>query len=135
LRRRTGPIVPNAEHARTSAIFTVDAGGGRIRGVRAGHAALVPIFESWMAPLGDLGVTMVASASDCGGDCRPFAEVGIPAPVFTQDPLDYSTRTHHTNMDTYEYLIADDLRQAAIVVATMVYSTAMREGLLPRPVW
>jgi hypothetical protein len=132
LRRRTGPIIPKAEHARISAIFTVDAGGGRIRGVSAGHADLVPIFQSWMTPLRDLGVTMVAPNSDCGGDCRPFAEAGIPSPVFKQDPLDYSTRTHHTNMDTYEYLIADDLRQAALVVATMLYNTAMRDEMLPR---
>jgi len=132
LRRTTGPIIPKAEHARISAIFTVDAGGGRIRGVSAGHADLVPIFQSWMTPLRDLGVTMVAPNSDCGGDCRPFAEAGIPSPVFKQDPLDYSTRTHHTNMDTYEYLIADDLRQAAVVVATMLYNTAMRDEMLPR---
>jgi hypothetical protein len=134
LRRRTGPVVPKAEHARISAIFTVDAGGGRIRGVRAGHADLVPIFQSWIAPLRDLGITMVASASDCGGDCRPFAEVGIPAPIFKQDPLDYSTRTQHTNMDTYEYLVPDDLRQASLVVAAMLYNTAMRDRMLPRAV-
>lgn len=134
LRRRTGPIVPKAEHARISAIFTVDAGGGRIRGVRAGHANLVPIFQSWTAPLRDLGVTMVATAGDCGGDCRPFAEVGIPTPIFKQDPLDYSTRTHHTNMDTFEYLVPDDLRQASLVVAAMLYNTAMRDRMLPRAV-
>ena len=134
LRRRQGPIVPRAEHARISAIFTVDAGGGRIRGVSAGHADLVPIFQSWMAPLRDLGVTMVAPASDCGGDCRPFAEVGIPSPVFKQDPLDYSARTHHTNMDMYEYLVPDDVRQAALVVAAMLYNTAMRDRMLPRAV-
>jgi hypothetical protein len=134
LRLRTGPIVPQADHALTSAIFTVDAGGGRIRGISTGQAELVPTFASWMTPLRDLGATMVAAASDCGGDCRPFAEIGIPTPVFKQDPLDYDTRTHHTNMDTYEYLIADDLRQSAIVVATMLYNTAVRDGLLPRPV-
>lgn len=77
---------------------------------------------------------MVAPASDCGGDCRPFAEVGIPSPVFKQDPLDYSTRTHHTNMDMYEYLVPDDVRQAALVVAAMLYNTAMRDRMLPRAV-
>ena len=132
LRRRTGPILPKAGHARISAIFTLDAGGGRIRGVSVGHAGLVPIFKSWMDPLRDLGVTMVSPNSDCGGDCRPFAEVGIPALVFRHDPLDYSTRTHHTNMDAYEYLVPEDLRQAAIVVAAMLYNTAMRDQLLPR---
>jgi peptidase M28-like protein len=133
LRRRAGPIVPRAEHARISAIFTLDAGGGRIRGVSVGTRALAAIFEPWVAPLRDLGMTMVSPNTDCGGDCRPFAEVGLPTPVFTHDPLDYDTRTHHTNMDTYEHLIPDDLRQAAVVVATMLYNTAMREEMLPRP--
>jgi carboxypeptidase Q len=133
LRRRAGPITFKAGHAQISAIFTLDAGGGRIRGVSVGTPALAAIFEPWVASLRDLGMTMVSPNSDCGGDCRPFAEVGLPTPVFTHDPLDYETRTHHTNMDTYEHLIPDDLRQAAVVVATMLYNTAMREEMLPRP--
>ena len=78
-------------------------------------------------------MTMVSPKTDCGGDCRPFAEVGLPTPVLRHDPLDYDTRTHHSNMDTYEHLIPDDLRQAAVVVATMLYNTAMLEAMLPRP--
>jgi carboxypeptidase Q len=133
LRRRAGPIMFKPEHSRISAIFTLDAGGGRIRGISVGTPALAAIFEPWVAPLRDLGMTMVSPRTDCGGDCRPFAEVGLPTPVFRHDPLDYDTRTHHTNMDTYEHLIPDDLRQAAVVVATMLYNTAMREEMLPRP--
>ena len=133
LRRKAGPIVFKAEHSRISAIFTLDAGGGRIRGISVGTPALATIFEPWIAPLRDLGMTMVSPRADCGGDCRPFAEVGLPAPVFRHDPLDYDTRTHHTNMDTYEHLVPDDLRQAAVIVATMLYNTAMREEMLPRP--
>jgi carboxypeptidase Q len=132
LRRRAGPIVFKVEHARISAIFTLDAGGGRIRGVSVGTQELAAIFEPWVAPLQDLGMTMVSPKTDCGGDCRPFAEVGLPTPVFMHDPLDYDTRTHHTNMDTYEHLMPDDLRQAAVVTATMLYNTAMREDMLPR---
>jgi carboxypeptidase Q len=133
MRRRSGPMVPKADHARLSALFTLDAGGGRIRGISVGaNPALVPMFKQWSAPLEELGMTMVAARSDCGGDCRPFAEAGIPALVFRHDPLDYDTRTHHTNMDTYEHLIPDDLRQAAIIVATMLYNTAMRDEMLPR---
>ena len=124
--------VQGGARAELSAIFTLDAGGGRIRGVSVGTQALAAIFEPWVAPLRDLGMTMVSSRTDCGGDCRPFAEVGLPTPVFKHDPLDYDTRTHHTNMDTSEHLIPDDLRQAAVVVATM-YNTAMREEMLPRP--
>jgi carboxypeptidase Q len=133
LRRRAGPITFKLEHSRISAIFTLDAGGGKIRGVSVGTPALAAIFEPWVAALRDIGMTMVSPRTDCGGDCRPFAEVGLPTPVFRHDPLDYDTRTHHTNMDTYEHLIPDDLRQAAVVVATMLYNTAMREEMLPRP--
>jgi hypothetical protein len=75
---------------------------------------------------------MVADRADCGGDCQTFAQVGIPTPSFKQDPLDYASRTHHTNMDTYEHLIPEDLKQAAIVVATVLYNTAMRDRMLPR---
>ena len=133
MRRRFGPMVPKAEYSRLSAVFTLDAGGGRIRGVSlGGNDALIPIFERWTAPLADLGMTMVGPHDDCGGDCRPFKEAGIPTPSFKQDPLEYDTRTHHTNMDTYERLVAADLQQAAIVVATMLYNTAMRDELLPR---
>ena len=133
LRRSTGPVSPRPDHARISAVYTLDAGGGRIRGLSlSGNLALVPIFRRWVEPLEDLGVTMVAARGDCGGDCWTFEQVGIPTPSFKQDPLDYDTRTHHTNMDTYEHLIPEDLRQAAIVVATMLYNTARCDRMLPR---
>jgi carboxypeptidase Q len=132
MRARVGAPVPGPEHARLSAIFNLDAGGGKIRGVSVGSNALVPTFQGWVAPLHDLGMTMVSPREDCGGDCRPFRDAGIPTPSFKQDPLEYDTRTHHTNMDTYERLVAADLQQAAVVVATMLYNTAMRSDLLPR---
>jgi hypothetical protein len=133
MRRRVGVVVPKAGHATLSAVYNVDLGGGRIRGVGvAGNAALVPIFEQWIAPLRDLGVTLVTLRPRCAGDCRPFEQAGIPSPGVFQDPLEYDTRTHHTNIDTYDRLVPDDLRQAAVVMATLVYNTAMREQLLPR---
>jgi Zn-dependent M28 family amino/carboxypeptidase len=113
-------------------VYNLDAGGGRVRGLSAGSPALVPIFEPWVAPLRDLGVVAVSPRGYCAGDCRPFRRVGIPTPGFKQDRLDYETKTHHTNMDTYEHLIAEDLRQVAIVTATMLYNTAMRDEMLPR---
>lgn len=131
-RRRTGPVVPKPEHAKLSAIYNVDLGAGRIRGVGVGNAELVPIFERWIAPLSDLGVTLVTARPRCAGDCQPFAEAGIPAPGVIQDPLEYDTRTHHTNIDTFDRLVPDDLRQASVVVATLLYNTAMRDQLLPR---
>jgi carboxypeptidase Q len=131
MRALVGAPVPGPDYARLSAIFNLDAGGGKIRGVSVGSSAL-PIFHRWVGPLHDLGMTMVSPREDCGGDCRPFREAGIPTPSFKQDPLEYDTRTHHTNMDTYERLVAADLQQAAVVVATMLYNTAMRGALLPR---
>jgi carboxypeptidase Q len=132
IRRQDGALAPLREHALISAVYNVDGGAGRFRGIAAGHAALVPVFTPWIAPLKDLGVEVVAARGVCAGDCRPFARAGIPTPAFIQDPLEYATRTHHTNMDTLERLIPDDLRQAAIVMATVLYNTAMRTAMLPR---
>lgn len=133
IRQRVGPLALKPEHARVSAIYNIDTGAGRIRGIALSqNTALVPIFEQWIAPLRDLGVTLVTDRPWCPGDCRPFYDVGIPTPSFIQDPLEYATRTHHTNSDTYDRLIPEDLRQAAIVMATMLYNTAMRSKPLPR---
>lgn len=62
----------------------------------------------------------------------PFTSVGIPAFEFIQDPLDYETLTHHTNADVASNLVPDDLKQAAIVVASVLYHAANRDALLPR---
>ena len=133
MRRRVGPVVPKPGHASLSAVYNMDLGGGKIRGIGlGGNAALVPVFEQWIAPLKDLGVTLITTRPRCPGDCRPFFEAGIPVPGVIQDPLEYDTRTHHTNSDTYDRLVPEDLRQAAIVVATLLYNTAMRDELLPR---
>jgi hypothetical protein len=133
MRRTTGPVAPKGDHARVSAVYNLDVGGGRIRAIAVdGNAALVPIFERWIAPLKDMGLGVVTLRPYCPGDCRPFAQAGIPTPGFIQDPLEYETRTHHTNSDTYERLVPEDLRQAAIVTAAMLYNTAMRSERLPR---
>ncbi len=63
---------------------------------------------------------------------KPSTAIGIPGFQFIQDPLDYGSRTHHSNMDTYERLSPDDLAQAAVVEAIFVYNTAMRDQMLPR---
>jgi len=132
-RRRVGPFTLKPDHSRISAVYNVDLGAGRIRGVGVGgNRALMPIFQQWLAPLADLGATLVTMRPRCAGDCRPFAEAGIPTPGVWQDPLEYDTRTHHTTSDTFDRLIPDDLRQASIVLATLLYNTAMREEMLPR---
>lgn len=133
VRRAAGPPAPTPAHARLSAYYNLDQGGGKIRGVRlTGNMALAPIFERWFAPLKDLGVTLVSPRGGCASDCAPFEEAGIPSPLFLQDPLDYPSRTLHTSADTADHLIPEDLRQAAVVVATVLYNTAQRDERLPR---
>jgi len=111
----------------------VDNGTGKIRGVYLQkNAAIAPIFEQWIEPLKDLGVTTLTLRNTGGTDHEAFDAVGIPGFQFIQDPLDYDSRSHHSNMDTYERLSQQDLAQAAVVEAIFVYNTAMRDQMLPR---
>ena len=121
------------EQAKVSAYFNYDNGSGRIRGIRTqGNIQIRPIFEVWMEPLRDLGMTGVVNRSSMGSDHGALDLLGIPSFQWIQDPLDYYTRVHHTNMDVYDHLISEDLIQSAVVAATFVYHTAMREEMLPR---
>jgi carboxypeptidase Q len=132
-RDASGPIQLKAEHHKISAYFNVDHGSGRIRGIYLQqNSALAPIFAQWMEPLKDLGVSTITDRDTGGTDHEAFDAVGIPGFQFIQDSLDYGTRTHHSNMDTYEALQPEDLAQAAAVEATFVYNAAMREQMLPR---
>ena len=111
----------------------MDNGTGKILGIHLQqNAAVAPIFAQWMEPLKDLGVTTITARNTGGTDHESFDAVGIPGFQFIQDRLDYSTRTHHSNMDTYERLQPADLAQAATVEAIFVYNTAMRDQMLPR---
>ncbi|WP_317241711.1 M28 family peptidase [Hymenobacter sp. 5414T-23] len=92
----------------------------------------MPIFQQWLQPFGELDATTVSPRNTGGTDHLSFDAVGLPGFQFIQDPLDYGTRTHHTNMDTYERLPADDLKQASVLVASFVYQAAMRDQKLPR---
>jgi len=133
LRRPTGPLTVKPEHAKLSAYFNLDNGTGKIRGVYAQeNAAVVPIFESWIQPLKDLGVTTVTMRNTSGTDHLSFDAVGLPGFQFIQDEVEYETRTHHTNMDVYERLQKEDLMQASVVIACLVYDAAMRDGMMPR---
>ena len=91
-----------------------------------------PIFEAWFAPFADLGVTLVTGRGSFGSDHLVFDSIGLPAFQFVQDPLDYETRTHHSDLDTVDYLEPADLMQAAAVLAAVVYHAANREELIPR---
>jgi carboxypeptidase Q len=119
-------------HEKLSAYYNVDNGSGKIRGVYLqDNEALRPIFESWFEPLKDLGVGTVTLRSTGSTDHVPFDRAGLPGFQFIQDRLDYG-RGYHTNMDTFERMQLDDMKQAATVVAIIVYHTAMRDEKLPR---
>ena len=133
MRKVTGPLQLKPEQKQVSGYFNVDNGSGKIRGVYLqGNAAIAPIFAQWIAPLKDLGVNTLTMRNTGGTDHLSFDAVGIPGFQFIQDPLDYESRTHHSNMDTYERLQAEDLAQAALVEAIFVYNAAMRDQMLPR---
>lgn len=133
LRKPAGPPVIKPDQAKISGYFNVDNGTGKIRGIYLQqNAAIAPIFEQWMAPLGDLGVSTITMRDTGGTDHEAFDSVGVPGFQFIQDMLDYGSRTHHSNQDVYERLQPDDLAQAATVEAIFVYNTAMRDQMLPR---
>ena len=132
-RKAAGPLTLKPEQKLISAYFNVDNGTGRIRGVYTqGNSAVDGIFAQWIAPLKDLGVTAVSNRATGGTDHLSFDAVGIPGFQFIQDPMDYETRTHHSNMDTYERLQRADLKQIAVVEAIFVYNAAMRAEMIPR---
>ena len=133
LRKPAGPLTILPEQKLVSGYFNLDNGSGKIRGVYLQeNAAVAPIFAAWIAPLKSLGVTTLTMRNTGGTDHLSFDAVGIPGFQFIQDPLDYETRTHHSNMDVYEELSPSDLKQAAVVEAIFVYNTAMRDQMLPR---
>jgi hypothetical protein len=133
MRKPGGPLELKPDQPKISGYFNVDNGSGKIRGVYLeGNAAIAPIFTQWIEPIRDLDVTTLTLRHTGGTDHESFDAVGIPGFQFIQDELDYSSRTHHSNMDTYERLQATDLEQAATVEAIFVYNTAMRDQMLPR---
>jgi hypothetical protein len=133
MRKAVGPVELKPEQPKISAYFNVDNGSGKIDGIYLQeNAAELPIFQQWIEPLKDIGVTTITMRDTGGTDHESFDAVGIPGFQFIQDPLDYGTRTHHSNQDVYERLQPADLAQAATVEAIFVYNTAMRDLMLPR---
>jgi hypothetical protein len=133
LRERVGPLTVKPEQALISGYFNLDNGGGKLLGIYAeNNAAIVPIFDQWIAPLKDLGVTTISMRNSGSTDHESFNEVGIPGFQFIQDPRDYETRSLHSNQDVYERLSPSNLKQAAVVEAIFLYNTAMRDQMLPR---
>jgi hypothetical protein len=124
---------PNAAHEKFAGYFNIDNGTGKIRGIYLqGNDACGPIFENWLVPFNDLGAKTVTISNTGGTDHQSFDGAGLPGFQFIQDPIEYDTRTHHSNMDVYEHLIEDDLKQIATIVAAFAYNTAQRDEKLPR---
>lgn len=124
---------PTAEHAKFSAYFNVDNGGGKLRGIYLqGNDMLRPVFQSWLEPFRDLGATTVTIRNTGGTDHQSFDAVGLPGFQFIQDTLEYNSRTHHSNMDVYDRIQAGDLMQASAIVASFAYNAAMRDEMLAR---
>lgn len=121
------------EHSKLSVYLNMDNGGGAFRGIYLqGNAAAGPIFEAWAKPFQSLGMTMQTMRNTGGTDHLSFDAVGLPGFQFVQDPLDYDTRTHHTNLDLYERIFPEDVIKNAIVIATFAYEAANRDQMFPR---
>ncbi len=129
----TGEIVKKPAHDKLSAYFNLDNGGGKIRGIYLqNNEAARPIFRAWLKPFKDLGAETVSLANTGGTDHLPFDQIGLPGFQFIQDTIEYNTRTHHGNMDVYDRVIAEDMKQAAVIMAAFVYEAAVRDEKLPR---
>lgn len=116
-----------------SGYFNMDNGTGQFRGISLqGNLAVAPIFEAWMEPLNDLGVRTVSLRSVGGTDHLSFDRAGLNGWQFIQDPIDYFPVRHHTNMDTVDGLVPEDMMVNSVVMAVFAYHAAMRDELLPR---
>jgi Zn-dependent M28 family amino/carboxypeptidase len=126
-------IEPKAGYSKFSAYFNLDNGTGKIRGVyMQGNEAVRSIFRAWLAPLRDLGASTLTGLNTGGTDHQAFDGVGLPGFQFIQDPVEYDSRTHHSNMDVYDRIQGDDMKQASVVMAVFVYNAAMRTERIPR---
>ncbi len=124
---------PKPEHAKVAGYFNVDNGSGKLRGIYLqGNDMVRPIFQAWLEPFRDLGATTITIRNTGGTDHQSFDAVGLPGFQFIQDSLEYGTRTHHSNMDVYDRAQKGDLMQAAAIVASFAYNTAMWQEMLPR---
>lgn len=133
MRPPRGPLELKPEQKLVSAYFNLDNGTGKVRGVYLqGNELVSAMFQKWLEPFRDLGMTTLTMRNTGGTDHLSFDAVGIPGFQFIQDPMDYDTLTHHSNLDVYEHIRAEDLKQAAVIEACFVYNAAMLDEMLPR---
>lgn len=135
-------LTKGKEWDKLSSYFNIDNGTGRIRGIyMQGNDAVRPIFKSWFEPFRDphwfnketeLGAYTLSMSNTGGTDHLSYDAVGLPGFQFIQDPLDYDSRTHHSNMDVFDRVQADDMKQISTIVAAFVYQAAMMDGQMPK---
>jgi len=126
-------LVRGPEYDKLSIYFNLDNGAGKIRGVYLqGNEALRPIFRRWLEPFRDVGAETLTLSNTGSTDHMSFDAIGLPGLEFLQDPLDYMTRTHHSNEDVFDRIQGDDLKQAATILAAFVYNAAMADEKMPR---
>jgi hypothetical protein len=131
----TAPVKvnPKPEYDKLSVYFNLDNGTGKIRGVYLqGNEAVRPIFRDWLAPFRDLGASTLTISNTGGTDHLSFDAIGLPGFQFIQDEIEYETRSHHSNMDVFDRIQGDDMKQSATVMAAFLYNAAMREEKIPR---
>lgn len=127
------PLTKLPEYDKFAAYYNIDNGTGKIRGVyMQGNEKARPIFRQWLAPFKEMGANTLSIGNTGGTDHLAFDAVGLPGFQFIQDEVEYSTRTHHSNMDSYDRIQADDMKQMAIILAAFVYQTAMMDERFPR---
>jgi hypothetical protein len=126
-------LVKMPEYDKLAGYFNLDNGTGKIRGVYLqGNDTIGGLFRQWLAPFRDLGAETLTLSNTGGTDHLSFDAIGLPGFQFIQDEIEYDTRTHHSNMDVFDRVQADDMKQAATIMAAFVYNTAMRDEKLPR---
>lgn len=126
-------LIKGADYDKLSAYYNLDNGTGKIRGVyMQGNPAVASIFRHWLAPFGEMGASTLTLSNTGGTDHLSFDRIGLPGFQFIQDVIEYDTRTHHSNQDVFDRIQADDMKQAATIMAAFVYQTAMMDEKIPR---
>lgn len=128
----TFPVTTLPGYRDMAGYFNIDNGSGKLRGIYVeGNMAAAPVLKGWLEPFRGQGVTTVAAAPTGGTDHVFLARLGLPAFQFIQDSLDYGSTTHHSSVDTYDHLRAEDLKQAAAVMAWVLLQAADAKTPLP----
>lgn len=133
--RNAFPITPKPEYSQLKAYFNMDNGSGRFRGIYSeGNLGAEKLLREWLSPFNMLGADKLVVSKTGGTDHVFMQAIGLPGYQFIQDPLDYDSRVHHSNLDTVDHMRGDDMRQAAVIMAGMLWQAANSDKELPRAV-